>query len=304
MLERSSIRFVIGPREVAAVPRRLVTVRYTLEQLLRADPPALPPAPPGADGVRVLSCPPDQIAALRSAYPNYLTGGVQDYQRRYIDMRGSTYADYLASFSGKTRSTLMRKQRKFASLDGDRLDISEYRTPDELDRFLDEALPLSRRTYQARLLDAGLPEEPAFREQARELGARDGVRAYILRLMGVAVAYLYLPIESETLIYAFLGYDQDHAALSPGTVLQMQALERLFGEQRFSFFDFTEGNGPHKALFGTGAVEAASLFLLKPTPGNRALVGGLNLFNTSVAGVKHIAERAGVTALARRWLRG
>ena len=39
--------------------------------------------------------------------------------------------------------------------------------------------------------------------------------------------------------YAYLGYDPDYLHLSVGTVLQWLALDSLFAERRFRFFDFT-----------------------------------------------------------------
>ena len=118
------------------------------------------------------------------------------------------------------------------------------------------------------------------------------------------MAYLYLPVADDVLIYAYLGYDQALASLSPGTVLQMHALEALFVEQRFRYFDFTEGDGAHKALFGTDAVQCATVFLLKPTLANRALLAGHQAFNAAVEGSGAWLDRIGVKARVRKLLRG
>jgi hypothetical protein len=71
---------------------------------------------------------------------------------------GRSYQDYLAGFSSKTRSTLGRKYRKLAERSGGALDIRDFNRADQIDAFMADAVPLSRRTYQTRLLDAGLPE--------------------------------------------------------------------------------------------------------------------------------------------------
>lgn len=154
------------------------------------------------------------------------------------------------------------------------------------------------------MLDAGLPETAEFIAHSQALAAQDRLRAYLLRVAGQTVAYLYLPIEGQTLVYAHLGYAPDWAQASPGTVLQLEALERLFAEQRFGYFDFTEGDGSHKEMFATGAAPAASLFLLRPTLFNRLLIAGLDLFDLTVSGAKRVAARAGIAALVRRVLRG
>lgn len=129
------------------------------------------------------------------------------------------------------------------------------------------------------------------------------MRAFLLHAGGAPVAYLSLPVSGQTLVYAHLGYDPALARLSPGTVLQMEALERLFAESRFRFFDFTEGEGAHKAMFGTHGADCASLVLLQPTLANRTLLGARDAFDAGVAGAKALAARSGALGRIRSLLR-
>lgn len=295
----AAIDFTVGSRRLLSVPRALSTWAFSLEDVLAG---ALPAAPPsGRDGVRVLSAPTARLAAITARYPGFIAGGRQDYRRHYIDMAQS-FDDYMAQFSGKTRSTLRRKARKLAD-DAGGYTVSEHRTPAEIEAFLAAALPLSARTYQARLLDAGLPESPEARRAMLEAAEADQMRAFLLHAGGQPVAYLSLPIAGQTLVYAFLGYDPDWARLSVGTVLQMDALERLFAEQRYRWFDFTEGDGAHKAMFGTHAAACSSLVLLEPTLANRTLLGARAGFDASVLGAKALAERSGALGRIRALLR-
>ncbi|MBU6395477.1 MAG: GNAT family N-acetyltransferase [Sphingomonadales bacterium] len=307
MTQAVTIPFVVGSRRVFAASRKLATVSFTLADLLdgRATLPA--GIEPGCEGLRVLSAPEAVIAGIRKQLPGYRIGGSQAFRRYYIDMRGS-FDDYMGRFSGKTRSTLRRKRKRIAEMGGaemggNALDFEEFRSAADMDRFVAEAVPLSRKTYQARLLDAGLPEGEAAIAEMRALAGRDALRAYLLRIDGKAVSYLYLPIDGETVVYAHLGYDPEFAHLSPGTVLQLEALERLFAENRYRYFDFTEGEGAHKALFGTDFIEASSFFLLRPSLGNRLLLAALDGFNSGVATAKHLAESSGAMARVRRLVR-
>lgn len=297
----SSLRFVIGSRQVFAVARRLNTVAFTLESQFD---PVLPDlsARRGEDGLRILSLPQALLPQVRGALPRHIVAALQTYRRHYIAMDG-TFDDYLAKFSGKTRSTLRRKQRKLMDAHGGSVDVAEFRTAEAMPAFFAEAAPLSRLTYQARHLDAGLPEGPEAVAAAQALAADDRLRAYLLRIDGQAIAYLYLPIEGETVIYAYLGYDPQWASWSPGTVLQMAALERLFAERRFRYFDFTEGEGAHKALFGTRWVDACSFYLLKPSLANRALALSLGLLDAAVAATKALLARSALAPRLRRMLR-
>jgi CelD/BcsL family acetyltransferase involved in cellulose biosynthesis len=304
MIDETKTKFVIGSRQIFAATRTLETVSFTLDHLLGHKTVAVPSsAQRNADGYRVLSVPLNRYAEFINSNKDSVVGGFQSYRRFYIDMAGS-YADYLGRFSSKTRSTFNRKRRKLAEFSGGELDIREYRTPEDMDIFLNDAIPLSRRTYQARLLDAGFPESDAAREEMIEMARADKVRAYLLFIDNKAVSYLYLPIHDGIILYAFLGYDPDIANLSPGTVLQLDALERLFAEGQYRYFDFTEGEGAHKAMFGTDSVEACSFFLLKATIGNRFLLNGLKIFDGSIATFKRLAEKSGVQANIRKMLRG
>ena len=302
MLRDTPVRFVVGSRQLFAVPRRLLAVSHSLDRLVAGQPAPLPDLPPDADGYRVLSAPAGAIGPMLESRPDLVPGGLQHYRRHYIAMDGG-FDQYMAGFSGKTRSTLRRKQRKFAQADGGQLDIREYRGTAGLDAFLEAALPLSRRTYQGKYLDAGLPEGVEDLNALRAAASEDRLRCFILYLAGEPASYLCLPVEGRTLVYAWLGYDPETAHLSAGTVLQLAALERLFAEERFDFFDFTEGEGPHKALFGTASIEAASVLLLRRRATNRALLGALRMFDDSVAAGKHLAQRSGALASARRLLK-
>jgi len=105
------------------------------------------------------------------------------------------------------------------------------------------------------------------------------VRAFLLFSEGRPVAYLYLPAAGATLIYAYLGYDPAFEDLSPGTVLQLEALKLLMAEGRFARLDFTEGDGQHKRLFATGGIPCVNVLLLSPGLVNRACIAALDGFD-------------------------
>ena len=314
------IDFTVGSRRLASFRRELTSWRFALGDVLaltsgdapRAAQAKLVPPAPGPEGWRVLSAPQVCLPAIEAQTGGYLQGSRQDYPRHYIDMAGaqpggaSDFEAYMARFSGKTRSTLRRKARKLER-EASGIAISEHRTPAEIEDFLDHALPLSARTYQARLLDAGLPSSPQARRAMMEAAEAGKMRCFLLHAGRAgarrAIAYLSLPVEGRVLVYAHLGYDPDWARLSPGTVLQMEALERLYAESAFTHFDFTEGDGAHKAMFATHSVPCASFVMLRPSPANRALLGARGAFDEAVAGAKALAERSGILARARLVLR-
>jgi len=295
-----TLSFSIGSRRLFAIERHLADIAYSLDDLTSGQRPhAL--GGPGADGLRVLSAPPCDIPFWQAQFPRHRIGAVQHYRRHFIAMQHG-FDDYMANFSGKTRSTLRRKRRRFEKADGGGLDLRCYRSEREIAEFLALATPLARKTYQARLLDAALPDDAESQREILGAAARDAVRAFLLFLKGEPVAYLYLPVDGTTLIYAFLGYDPAHAELSPGTVLQMGALEHLFAERRFTHFDFTEGDGAHKALFGTDSLPCCTFVLLTPQWRNITALASHAAFESAVEVGKRILSGSRAEEFVRRAL--
>lgn len=301
MTASTALPLMIGARTVARLRRRLVCRPLTLAETLSGDPPRLPPLPADADGYLVNSLPAPLVEALcrQSGLRPFIR---QRYRRSYASLE-LDFDAYLDTFSAKSRSTLKRKVRKFAGCSGGRIDLRCYRTAVEMEDFQAVAGQVSARTYQERLLGAGLPQGEEALSAMRALAARDSIRAWVLFLAGQPIAYLHAPADGDTLIYAHLGYDPDFAAHSPGTVLQAEAMRQLTEERRFRWFDFTEGEGQHKRQFATGSVECVDLLLVKRNPINLLVGWTLNGFDAAVAIAKRAVVAAKLERLARAFRR-
>jgi CelD/BcsL family acetyltransferase involved in cellulose biosynthesis len=225
------------------------------------------------------------------------------YRRHFVDLLGQSYDEYQATFSTKSRSTSQRKVRKFETRSGGSIDWATFRTPDEVDAFFAEALPLSEKTYQHRLMDSGLPTDPAFREHARVLAAANQFRGWLLRQDKKAIAYTYSPAIGRTLLYEFVGFDAAHGDQSPGTVLQVLVLQQLMREREFAFFDFTEGEGPHKELFGSGHRLCADVLITPDTWKYRRILGAHRRFASMIRASVALSARLGIKAKLKRLIR-
>jgi hypothetical protein len=193
------------------------------------------------------------------------------HQRYYIDMR-QPFEEYKGKFSSKTRSTLNRKIRKYAEHCGGSISWKVYKSAGEMPEFFRLARTVSQITYQEKLLDAGLPDSEEFRHEMDQLAQQGRVRGFILFHQDMPVSYLYCPVVNDVLIYAFLGYNPSYMNFSVGTILQWLALEHLFSEHCFRFFDFTEGQSDHKKLFATHHTQCANVFFLRRNLRNRFLL--------------------------------
>jgi CelD/BcsL family acetyltransferase involved in cellulose biosynthesis len=292
-----ALPFRIGARTVWRVRRRLVRLPLTLEQVLKSEPPALPPS--DGDGYLLISVPVPALGPLLAAQPGLRPFVRQRYRRFYADL-GQGFDAWLARFSGKSRSTLKRKVRRFAERSGGAIDLRCYRTPAEAEDFYRHARAVSALSYQERLLDAGLPEGDEALADMRTRAARDAMRGWVLFLDGRPLSYLYAPAEGTTLVYLYLGYDPAAADLSPGTVLLFEAMRGLMEEGRFCLFDFTDGEGRQKQLFATGEAECLDLLLLRPTPANLLAGRSLAAFDAAVARAKRLVLALRLEGLARR----
>ncbi|WP_010544359.1 GNAT family N-acetyltransferase [Sphingomonas elodea] len=291
------LRFMIGARTLFALRPRLLRVPLTLVDARAGGAPSLPALPPDAQGYWLTSLPEAQLDAVRRSG---MIGFVrQRYVRSFVDL-SIGFDAWFAGLSANTRQGLKRKAKRLAAESGGRLDVHRFRTPDELAVFHPAARALSARTYQERLLGAGLPEDLAGLQR---LAAADAVRAWLLTLGDRPIAYLCCRADGDTLLYAHVGHDPEASHLSPGAVLQLEALRDLFGD-RFAWFDFTEGEGQHKRQMASGGVACVDLLLLRPTLANRATLTTLRGFDGGVARMKWLVRRLGVERIARRLRRG
>ena len=265
---------------------------------------SIPPSPvlgESVKGVLLVCAPCAATAGAISRESGFTSYCLKSYRHCLIDLKGD-FDGYQSRFSGKTRSTLKRKIRKFAESAGG-LDFRRYVAPEQMPEFHAHARAVSALTYQERLLDYGLPSHTGFVDDLRVKASLDQVRGYLLFSSGRPVSYLYCPIEDDVVQYAFLGYDPDLSSLSPGTVLQWLALESLFNEQRFSAFDFTEGESEHKLFFSTQQVYCSNLLMLKSGSLNAMLLHTHRLTDRASAGIGNLLDRHGLKARIKKWIR-
>jgi len=300
----TQLKFEIGARTLIAIQRYLVRLPLTLDAARADRVPELPPLQREAHGYVVTSLPEHLVPALVAASGGMLPFIRQRYTRYFTDFEIGFDA-WLKGLSSNARQGIKRKAKKIATESGGVLDVRAFREAHELEAFHDIARRISLRTYQERLLGSGLPDSPEFIATMLAQAAAGQVRAWLLYIAGEPAAYLYCPvIEGDVVIYAYVGHDPAFNDLSPGAVLQLEAMRALFEEGRFARFDFTEGEGQHKRQFATGGVACVDLFLLRPSLANRVTMAALGGFNRGVAGAKALVQRAGLERIAKKVRRG
>ena len=257
---------------------------------------------------------PDTCGFLLRSYPDTEAIGVgrlpegatvyrmKRYEHCFVDLTIGFEA-YQDKFSGKTRQGIRRKIKKFSEHCGGTLDIRGYRSPAELAEFYPLARQVSSLTYQERLLGCGLPDYKRYLSSLLDLAGADRVRAFLLFAGDRPVSYLLCPVREGIVEYAYLGYDPAYAEHSVGTVLLWESLKRLFDENRFQVFDFTEGESEHKRLYSTHRVECANILLLRPSL-PLAMLCHAHFTTDRLSNVLgRVLERWGWKRQIKRWLR-
>jgi len=258
--------------------------------------------PRGIKGYLIRSSPVEEkLARIR-----FIEGAIRyvpsQYKRFYVDLKLGT-EEYLKQFSGKSRSTLKRKIKRFSKFSGGEINWKIYRTPEELETFYNLARKVSQKTFQERLLNAGLPVTDDFRNEMVERALRGEASGYLLFHENRPISYLYTPMKKGIVRYQYLGFDPEFSWWSPGVILQWLVLERLFENQEATLFDFLEGETALKSFFATGSRQCADIFYLKPAPSCVALLLFQTFFNGLSVGVGAILDRIGLKARLRKLIR-
>jgi hypothetical protein len=300
-----ALKFQLGDIVFARVALSLFRRNARLDEppLRNGDVPRPPSGLDGADGYVVWSHPISAKLPTLSIRDDAIRYIPQQYRRFFIDLSGN-FEQYLTSFSGKTRSDLRRKLRKFSNASGGSINWKQYRTPEEVVAFFTLAKKVSAKTYQDRLLGVGLPADERFIASACALSREDRIRAYLLFLNEVPISYLFCPISEGVVSYDRLGYDPAYASLSPGTVLQMLVLEALFAERQFETFDFTEGEGQHKEVFSTGNRLCGDVYVVGRRLAPAVLILLHHTMDRVSSSVGLILDRLSIKSQVRKLLRG
>jgi Acetyltransferase (GNAT) domain len=218
-----------------------------------------------------------------------------------VDIEGD-FEGYLSRWSAKARYNLRRGVKKLRELNPERLlEIADC--PEQMDAFLRTAADISRTTYQSRLLQSGLRYDPGAAQRMAALAARGEGRGYLLHDRGRAIAFAWCSGAGDRLTYDVIGYLEDSAALSPGTVLLYLIVEDLFRLGRFKVFDFGVGDSPYKQQFATRTLEFADAYLFRPRwhlRGRAWLHWCLDGLSSTIG---RVLERAGLKTHVKRWLR-
>lgn len=304
-ITRTSLNFWFGPKKIGRAWLRVREETWAVGPFGKASapPPSVQDLAGDLDGVFRRSEPLESVEPRIESGPETLRYIESSFERQFIDF-STDFETYLAGFSRKTRSTITRKLRRFEKSSGGEIDWRRFQQKAEMRQFHRIARQVSSLTYQEKLFDAGIPDGEDFIAQMEQLADKNAARGYVLFLDGKPISYLYLPIVDGRVIYNYLGFDPAFSNYSPGTVLQFLALKCLFAEKAHRFFDFTEGEGPHKRLFSTHRRLCGNVFYLRPTVRNRMLIFLHSRVERSASAVDRLLAHLRLKTFLKKLIRG
>jgi CelD/BcsL family acetyltransferase involved in cellulose biosynthesis len=295
------LRFVFAGCALFAVrwPGLILNAPFTYASVDPSRPPPAPAQfPEGIQALRIRSCPLERASASIALLGTAIRYIPAQYFHCYVQLCG-TFEEYLQKFSSKTRWTLRKKLARF--LEQTQPDaFQEYREPGSIRQFYALARALSEKTYQQKLLDAGIAHDEGFADELDRKAARGAVRGYLLAHEGSAVSYILCYVHRDTLTVDKMGFDPRFAQLHPGTVLTYLVLRRVFEQQEFRVFDFGSGYYEYKEFFSTGTVRCADIFYLRSTVRNLVVVLAHAGLNRVSEGLKKILDFLGLKARVKK----
>lgn len=302
---RVPLKFQVSDRTVFSASISVDTRNgFSLDELAEHHDPEPPSdAPhPGCSGFLIRSLPVEPSIPTFSTFARYIRYVPHRYPRYFANV-DQPFEKYIAKFSGKSRSTIRRKTRKFDEHCGGEMAFRRYSSAREMVEFQRHARKVSELSYQERLMDAGLPDSADFNREMAERAEKDGVRAYVLFHGDLPVTYLYLEIEEGIALYRYLGFDPNYRRWSVGTILHWLALEDLCADAGIKGLDFTEGAGTQKEFFSSGSADCADVFFVRRSLAKSCLLRSHYYFNRSIERIGEYLERIGLKTRIKRIMR-
>jgi len=235
---------------------------------------------------------------FRKQFIRYVPG---HFDHHALDLSGS-FEEYAKGLSSKDRHELFRKTRKFMAYGEGTVHCRQYVRPEEMQEFHDLAVSVACLTYQAKWLEAAIPEGPDYRRELEEAAAKGRVRGFILFHGDRAVAYGNCRARGEVLDYLQTGYDPEYRQWSPGMVLLHEMLEQLFAEGAFGLLDLGSGAARWKRSYSTRNTRCANVYYFRWSGRNLFRVGlhcGTDLLEMAFVG---FLDRLGLKRRLKRLL--
>ncbi|HXV59057.1 MAG TPA: GNAT family N-acetyltransferase [Vicinamibacteria bacterium] len=214
------------------------------------------------------------------------------------------YESYLRNLGARTRSDLRSTRKKFYAHVGDSGRIRCFRDPSEVGEFLSDATAISRKTYQHRLLGAGLRDPGKLERRYRSTAELGWFRSYVLYAGKEPVAFQVGHVYRGTFHAQEIGYDPEWARYHVGILLHTEILMDLStGASGVKRFDFGNDDSLHKQRLSTDSRREGYFYLIPATLRGAIMAKSMHATNGASAALGAILGRFGARRRVRDFFR-
>ena len=188
-------------------------------------------------------------------------------QEHYLMLVPNSIDEVYRQMSGTRRKHVRSSIRKLEEHAAGAPKIVCYKDVAELDRMFHDAEEIASKTYQ-RGLGAGFSATPDVQRRLGLAAEKGWLRANILYLGDLPVAFWIGMVYGQTFVSEYMGYDPKFRQSSPGMVLIMRVIEgfcRQANADRITELDFGLGAAEYKAVLGSKSWREAAVFIFSPT---------------------------------------
>ncbi len=225
------------------------------------------------------------------------------YRHRFADIP-SDFDAYLAQLGSRTRADLRANRKRFIARVAQRYESRCFTTPTDVPRFVSDAVDVSRKTYQYRLLGAGLRAAEALESCYGETAALGWFRSYVLYADGKPVAFQVGHVYRKTFHAQEIGYDPDWASSHVGIFLHTEIVADLAASGgAVAAFDFGNGDNLHKQRLSTTSRLEGYFYLIPDDARGTLIARSMQAGNNVSSAIGGVLERLGVRKQTKAVLR-
>ncbi|TKT80272.1 GNAT family N-acetyltransferase [Aquamicrobium sp. LC103] len=214
-------------------------------------------------------------------------GHARSVSSRWIADIPDRLETFLQVRSAKSRNTLRRQERNLHANFADRMKLSRFDRPEELQELCRDLESVAARSYQRGLgvSYTGTPLEHGL----IELGLRRGWhRAWVLYIDGAPVAFWNGMAYGDTFAIGTPGFDPRYTKDSVGIYTMLRMTEDLCADPAIGRLDFGQGEAEYKSAFGRRSHDESEIMIAAP----RLRAIALLLALSGVSALNDLAARA------------
>ena len=234
--------------------------------------------------------------------PFFIAGHGPLYNRRLVRLP-DTFDAYLAGLSKKTRMNVRRYKRKINKVATKQIRLSRYVTVEDVEPFLDVAVPLSRKTYQWKKLGLGLHDREDIARRFTIAAEQSRMLSYVLFHGDEPIAFQVGYCFRDTYFTHDTGYDPAWAKYWVGNQLDLliirDMIERYPGIQ---WVDFLYGDTFNKKRLSNAARVEQNFYLFPRSCRGTAVFASLKSANLLSETAGRMLSRFGIKEKLRKLL--